>query len=185
MSDVTRLLDAVDRGEPQAAEELLPLVYEELRRLAHQKMANEKPGQTLQATALVHEVYLRLIGTESQRWDHRGHFFAAAAEAMRRILVERARHKRSQRAGGSLRRVESHEADVIIGQPDEEVLAVDEALERLGLEDARTAELVKLHFFVGLTLQEAGAVLGISHRTAERQWAWARAWLYREMKHQG
>jgi RNA polymerase sigma factor (TIGR02999 family) len=182
MSEVTRILSAIEHGEHHAAEQLLPLVYEELRRLALEKMAHEKPGQTLQATALVHEAYLRLVDNENARqWDSRGHFFVAAAEAMRRILVENARRKRRIKHGGGVRRVELDDDLAVVKEPVEDVLAVDLALQELAGQDARTAELVKLHYFAGLTIEQAALVLGISPRTAYRSWAYARAWLYRHL----
>jgi RNA polymerase sigma factor (TIGR02999 family) len=183
MTDVTRILSALAQGEPHAAEQLLPLVYDELRKLAAQKLTDEKPGQTLQATALVHEAYLRLVDVEqAQHWDSRGHFFAAAAEAMRRILVEQARRKGRQRHGGRLRRVELPEDGVAVAPGDEQVLLLDEALTRLAAVRPQAAELVKLRFFSGLTLEEAGPLLGMSSRTARRLWVFARAWLRREME---
>jgi RNA polymerase sigma factor (TIGR02999 family) len=181
MSEVTRILSALERGEAQAAEELLPLVYDELRRLAQWQMAREAPGQTLQATALVHEAWLRLVGNNSSQWASRRHFFASAAEAMRRILIDIARRKQAARHGGGLRRTELGDLQLTTGAPDEELLAVHEALDALAHHDARKAELVKLRYFVGLTLEEAAAVLGLSERTAKRDWAYARAWLFREI----
>jgi RNA polymerase sigma factor (TIGR02999 family) len=178
--DVTCLLSAVERGDPHAARHLLPLVYDELRRLAEQRLAQEKPGQTLQATALVHEAYLRLVGKgDEQPWAGRGHFFAAAAEAMRRILVERARHKKSQKAGGGHRRVEL--VDIVAADPDDDVLLLDQALEKLEKTDKRKAELVKLRFFAGLTNEQASHLLGVSTSTADNDWAYARAWLRLEI----
>jgi RNA polymerase sigma factor (TIGR02999 family) len=178
MSDVTHILSAIDRGDPKAAEQLLPLVYDELRRLATSKMAREARGQTLQATALVHEAYLRLLdGESSQKWNSRGHFFAAAAEAMRRILVERARHKRSLKAGGGRRREELPDIEMAVAAPHLDLLALNEALTKLELQDKRRAELVKLRFFTGLTIAEAAQVLGISESTADNDWAYARSWL--------
>jgi RNA polymerase sigma factor (TIGR02999 family) len=183
MNEVTRILSAIEQGEPQAAEQLLPLVYEELRKLAAQKLAQEKPGQTLQATALVHEAYLRLVDVDkAPHWNSRGHFFAAAAEAMRRILVERARHKRSLKAGGDRRRLEFADVEPAVAGPDVDLLALDEALERLGRHDPRKAELVKLRFFAGLTTAQAAAVLGISPATADNDWAYARCWLRLEIE---
>jgi RNA polymerase sigma factor (TIGR02999 family) len=185
MADVTQILHAIEQGDPAAAEQLLPLVYDELRRLAAQRLAREKPGQTLQATALVHEAYLRLVEGRSQHWNGRGHFFAAAAEAMRRILVEGARHKRSQKAGGGRQRLDLDdlaswsEADGL--GPDVELLALDEALEKLERRDRRKADLVKLRFFAGLTIEEAARVLGISTSTADNDWAYARCWLRLEI----
>src|SRR5271167_2918642 len=179
MTDVTRILSAINQGDPQAAAQLLPLVYDELRKLAAQWLAQEKPGQTLNATALVHEAYLRLVGGEQTRdWDGRRHFFAAAAEAMRRILIDRARHKQTRKAGGGLRRLD---LDNIEPAPEEEnddrLLALDEALRQLEAEDSRKAELVKLRFFAGLTVEQAAAALGVSTSTAEKDCAYARAWL--------
>ena len=180
MSQVTRILSAIDEGDPHAAEQLLPLVYDELRLLAAQKLAHEKPGQTLQATALVHEVYLRLVG--DQKFENSRHFFAAAAEAMRRILVENARRKGRLRHGGQRQRVDVP-ADLPAGaEALDDVVAVDEALDApLAREDPSTAELVKLHYFAGLTLEEAALQLGISARTAYRNWSYARAWLFRRL----
>jgi RNA polymerase sigma factor (TIGR02999 family) len=182
MSDVTRILSAIEQGDPHAAARLLPLVYDELRQLASQKLGQEKPGQTLQPTALVHEAYLRLVDVETaQRWDCRGHFFAAAAEAMRRILVDHARRRRSQRRGGAAKRHSLASLDPAIPAPDEELLAVDEALERLQHLDPPKAELVKLRYFAGMTIPEAAQALGISIPTANRYWAYARAWLHEEL----
>jgi RNA polymerase sigma factor (TIGR02999 family) len=180
MSDVTRILAAIEAGDPHAAEQLLPLVYDELRQLAARRLANEKPGQTLQATALVHEVYLRLIG--DQHFNSRGHFFAAAAEAMRRILVEAARRKGRARHGGGRRRVALDDACPVAPTPDDDLLALDEALTRLAERDPVRAELVKLRFFAGLTMPEAAAMLGISLTTAERYWVFARTWLLAELE---
>ena len=179
-NEVTSILSAIEQGDPRAAEQLLPLVYDELRKLAAQRLAREAPGQTLQATALVHEAYLRLVGpADDRRWEGRGHFFAAAAEAMRRILVEAARRKKRLRHGGGLRRVElPADGPPITGTP-EDVLAVHEALDRLAAADAQAAELVKLHYFAGLTIDQAAAVLGVSIRKAYTIWAYARAWLFR------
>jgi RNA polymerase sigma factor (TIGR02999 family) len=182
MSEVTRILNALEHGDPHAAGQLLPLVYEQLRHLAAQKMAQEAPGQTLQATALVHEAYLRLVGGDPGRhWNGRGHFLSAAAEAMRRILVERARRRRRLRHGGGRKRVDLDEACPVTGPPSEDVLALDEALTRLAGQDPVRAELVKLRFFAGLTMPEAAEALGISLATAERYWAFARVWLYAEL----
>jgi RNA polymerase sigma factor (TIGR02999 family) len=179
MSELSRILRAIDQGDPHASEELLPLVYDELRKLAAQKLAQEKPGQTLEATALVHEAYLRLVDVDQvQRWDSRGHFFAAAAEAMHRILIDQARRKRRPKHGGGRNRVCLDEAVCLGEQADDNLLALDEALAQLAGEEPAKAELVKLHYFAGLSLEEAGRVLGISHRTAKRYWAYARAWLY-------
>lgn len=181
-ADVTRILDAMQAGDAQAAEQLLPLVYGELRKLAAAKLAREKPGQTLDATALVHEAYLRLVGHEDSRpWDNRGHFFAAAAEAMRRILVENARRRSRQKRGGQGRRMELSEAILSVSAPPDEVLAVDEALVKLQAEDESAAQLVKLRFFVGLSIEEAAQVLNVSRATAYRHWAYAKAWLRCEL----
>jgi RNA polymerase sigma factor (TIGR02999 family) len=178
MHEITRVLDALARGELRATNELLPLVYDELRRLAAQKLAGEKACHTLQPTALVHEVYLRLVGDGAEpHWQTRGHFFAAAAEAMRRILVENARRKKRLKHGGAHHQVELQEADLAIGPPPDRLLAIDEALDRLAQEDAKASELVKLHFYGGLALEDAAQVLDISRATAYRQWAYARAWL--------
>lgn len=183
MSEVTRILKSIEQGDPHAASQLLPLVYDELRRLAAEKMAQEKPGQTLQATGLVHEAYLRLVDTErAQHWDTRGHFFAAAAEAMRRILIEQARHKQRERHGGGLRRVDLFAEEVAVTPCDEQVLLLDEALTRLAGVRPQAVELVKLRFFSGLTVDEAAPIVGISSRTARRLWVFARAWLRREME---
>ena len=183
MAEVTQILNAIREGQPQAAEELLPLIYNELRRLAAVRIAHERPGQTLQATALVHEAYLRLVGDEPQtQWEHRGHFFAAAAEAMRRILVENARRKRRMRHGGEYERVELAEADVVITGPADDVLALDEALQQFEHDQPRKAALVKLRYFAGLSEDDAAAALGISRATASRWWAFARAWLYERMR---
>ena len=184
MSDVTRILNSLEQGDASAADQLLPLVYDELRRLAAHKMANEKPGQTLQATALVHEAYLRLVGNQNQRWSGRAHFFGAAAEAMRRILIENARRKSAQRHGGGQQRVDIEEVDIASPTGDDQLLAVNDAVEKLAAIDPAKAELVKLRYFVGMTVPEAAEVLGISEPTAKRHWAYARAWLYREMTSQ-
>ena len=181
MSDVTQILHAIEQGDAQAAHELLPLVYQELRRLAAHKMAGESPGHTLQPTALVHEAYLRLVGPEQARkWDGRAHFFGAAAEAMRRILVESARRKQRLRHGGQLDRVDLDAVELPLPMPDDDLLALDEALDRLAMVDTRAAEVVKLCFFVGLTQEQAAQELGISLATAERLWSFARAWLFKE-----
>jgi len=186
MSDVTRLIDAAARGDPQAAGELLPLVYDELRKLAAVRMANEKPGQTIQATALVHEAYLRLVGSgegggEGSEWSGRGHFFAAAAEAMRRILVESARRKKRVKHGGQRQRVDLNEQPLPEGPPADEILALDEALTRLAAEDPEAAQIVELHFFAGLPIEQVADTLGVSRATAYRQWSYARAWLRNAM----
>jgi RNA polymerase sigma factor (TIGR02999 family) len=179
MADVTQILQDIEQGDPHAAEQLLPLVYDELRKLAAQRLANEKPGQTLQATALVHEAYLRLVDAEKARhWNSRGHFFAAAAEAMRRILVNRARNKGRLKRGGGRQRVDLDNICDLATASDEDLLDLDEALERLAGPHPECAELVKLRFFAGMTLDEAAAALGLARRTADRQWAFARAWLF-------
>ena len=184
MSDVTRILESVEHGDPKAADELLPLVYGELRKLAASKMANESPNQTLQATALVHEAWLRLVGNENPPFANRAHFFAAAAESMRRILIDNARRKRALRHGGDQQRVDLEDLEVAAPVDDDELLAVNEALDKLVVQNKIEAELVKLRYFVGMTLEEAAEVLGISARTADNYWAHARAWLFREIKAQ-
>jgi RNA polymerase sigma factor (TIGR02999 family) len=182
MRDVTQILHAIEGGDPQAAGQLLPLVYEELRQLAAQRLAQEKPGQTLQATALVHEAYLRLVNTDRvQHWNSRGHFFAAAAEAMRRILVERARRKGCGKHGGDWRRVDFEELDVTASVSPDQLVALDDALARLAALDPVAGELVKLRYFAGMALGQAAAVLGVSTATAYRHWAYARAWLRSEL----
>ena len=180
MSDVTCLLDAIGRGDPKASEKLLPLVYQALRRLAAAKMARESPGQTLQPTALVHEAWLKMVGQQNRDWQGKNHFFGAAAEAMRRILVDNARRKKAARHGGGLQKVELEEVEAASAN-DEQVLAVHEALEEFAKREPQKAELVKLRYFVGMTVEEAAAVLGISEGTAKRHWAYARAWLYEEI----
>jgi RNA polymerase sigma factor (TIGR02999 family) len=181
MSDVTGILSAIEQGDPHAAEQLLPLVYDELRKLAVQKLAQEKPGQTLEATALVHEAYIRLVGPkETRAYRDRGHFFAAAAQAMRRILVDNVRRKQTQKRGGGLKR-QQLEA-IAAPKPDEELLALDEALGKLAATDPQKAKLVELRYFAGLTGEEAAEVLGISATTADRHWAYARAWLQAEVR---
>jgi RNA polymerase sigma factor (TIGR02999 family) len=186
MSDVTRILSQIEEGDGQAAEKLLPLVYNELRKLAAQKMAEEKPGQTLQATALVHEAYIRLVDVDKvQHWNSRGHFFAAAAEAMRRILVDQARKKRSQKQGGGLQRHPIQDVDIVASEPSLDLLAVNEALERFEQMDKVAAGLVKLRYYAGLTIPQAADALGISATTADRYWAYARAWLHAELKKGG
>jgi RNA polymerase sigma factor (TIGR02999 family) len=181
MSDVTRILNAIERGDMKATDELLPVVYEELRLLAAQKLAREPPGQTLQATALVHEAYLRLLGDEGQTWHNRGHFFAAAAEAMRRILIENARRKQRLKHGGGYQKVDLDDIGLTIFGSCDELLALDEALEKLAQKDKVKADLVKLRFFAGLTNEQAAQVLGISHNTADRYWAYTRSWLHLEI----
>lgn len=183
VSDVTRILEAVEKGDSQAADQLLPLVYGELRKLAAHRMAQEAPGNTLQPTALVHEAWLRLVGNENPKFDGRAHFFAAAAEAMRRILIDRARRKRAARHGGDQQRVDILDVDPAASSDDDELLAVHEALDKLAARDPARAELVKLRYFVGMTIAEAAEVLGISEPTAKRYWTYARAWLYQEIKH--
>jgi RNA polymerase sigma factor (TIGR02999 family) len=183
VSEATRILSAIDQGDPHAAEQLFPLVYEELRKLAAEKLAHETPGQSLQATALVHEAYLRLVDVEqAQHWDSRGHFFAAAAEAMRRILIDNARRKNSAKRGGKRRRVELDSGALLAAPEDhsaaEDLLVLDEALQQLESEDARKAQLVKLRYFAGLSLKEAAAALDISVASAKRDWVYARSWLY-------
>ena len=182
MSDVTRILEAIERGQPQAADKLLPLVYDELRKLAAHQMSQQPPGQTLQATALVHEAYLRLIGREPVPWNSRGHFFSAAAEAMRRILIERARKKSARKHGGGLQRVDLDEVDIALDTEDDLLLLLNEALEEFREKDATAAELIKLRFFVGLPNDQAAQLLGVSERTAKRSWAYARAWLYHRVQ---
>src|SRR5262245_26508227 len=186
MTNVTRILSAIENGDPSAAEQLLPLVYEELRQLAAQKLAQEKSGQTLQATALVHEAYLRLVDVEQARnWDSRGHFFAAAAEAMRRLLVESARKKQRLRHGGGRRRGDPQEAVSLADSPQDDLLALDEALTRLAAREPAKAELVKLRYFAGLSIDEAADLMHISRTTAKRYWAFARAWLLAEIDDAG
>jgi RNA polymerase sigma factor (TIGR02999 family) len=185
MADVTQILDAIEQGDPSAAEQLLPLVYDELRKLAAQRLAQEKPGQTLQATALVHEAYLRLVGSEqAQDWNSRGHFFAAAAEAMRRILVEKARHKKRLRHGGGLQKLALDDNEPAIPSSEDAVdlLALNEALDRLEAASPRRAQLVKLRYFAGFKLPEIAQMLGISQSTAEADWTYAKTWLKREME---
>ena len=182
MTDVTHFLALIEQGDPQAAEKLLPLVYDELRKLAAQKMAQEEPGHTLQATGLVHEAYLRLVdGNRARQWNSRGHFFAAAAEAMRRILIEHAREKRALKRGGAWHRVPLEEVDLPAGSPHEDLLALDEALERLTRLDATAAQLVKLRYFAGLSVEEAAAALDLATSTAYRHWTFARAWLHSQL----
>jgi RNA polymerase sigma factor (TIGR02999 family) len=182
--DVTRILDEMERGGGQAAEQLLPLVYTELRRLAAHKMASENPGQTLQPTALVHEAWLKLVGQEHRQWQNRNHFFAAAAQAMRQILTDNARRKLRARHGGGHQRVDLEDCAEAVKAEDEQVLAVDEALEKLTRLDPQRAEVVKLRYFVGLTIAEVAEVMGISEPTAKRYWSFARAWLYEEIRGQ-
>ncbi len=179
MSDVTRILNAIERGDAQATDELLPLIYEELRLLAARKLSAEKPGQTLQATALVHEAYIRLVGGENMRWSGRAHFFGAAAEAMRRILIEQARRKGRRKRGGGRRRVDLGDVELVVQGPSDDLLALDEAITRLAALDETKAQLVKLRYFAGLSLERAADLLGLSLTTAKRHWTYARAWLYR------
>jgi RNA polymerase sigma factor (TIGR02999 family) len=179
MHEVTRVLSAIEQGDAQAAEQLLPLVYDELRRLAAEKMAQERPGHTLQATALVHEAYIRLVDAEkTQHWNSRGHFFAAAAEAMRRILVERARRKRQQKRGGALRRVELDAAQISYFSEPDDLLDLNDALEHLAVDDPQAAQFVKLRYFAGLSVEDAAEMVGLSRSAACEHWAYARAWLY-------
>ena len=181
LSDITRILDSIEHGDPKAADELLPLVYGELRKLAAARMANEAPNQTLQPTALVHEAWLRLVGNDNPQFANRAHFFSAAAEAMRRILIDKARRKRAVRHGGDQQRVDIEGVEVT-APADDELLAVNEALDKLASQNQTEAELVKLRYFVGMTIDEAAQVLNISARTADNYWAHARAWLFREIK---
>jgi RNA polymerase sigma factor (TIGR02999 family) len=183
MTEVTRILSQIEKGDGKAAEQLLPLVYDELRELAAQKMAQEAPGQTLQATALVHEAYIRLVDSEkAQHWNSRGHFFGAAAEAMRRVLINRARDRKRLKRGGDCQRIDLDKIEIALDTPDEDLIALDDALENLGNEDQVCADLVKLRFFAGLTLGEAAEFLGIARRMADRHWAYARAWLYDQLR---
>jgi RNA polymerase sigma factor (TIGR02999 family) len=182
VNEVTRIIEAAEAGDPNAANDLLPIVYEELRRLAAQRLRHERPGQTLQPTALVHEAYVRLTNLEhAQRWQSRGHFFAAAAEAMRGILLNRARDKKRLKRGGDRVRVDLDRIEAALDTNYEQLIELDDALEKLAAEDPRCAQLVKLRFFAGLTLPEAAQSLGLAQRTAEREWAYARAWLYEEL----
>lgn len=182
MNDVTQILSAIQQGDAKAADELFPLVYDELRRLANYKMSHEASGHTLQPTALVHEAWIRLVAVNQQTWQNRAHFFAAAAEAMRRILVEYARRKRSLKRGGGAEREELHESVLVLSAPPDELLEVHEALDKLTREDPTAAELVKFRYFVGMTMEEAASALGLAPRTAERLWTYARAWLRREIR---
>jgi RNA polymerase sigma factor (TIGR02999 family) len=183
MTDVTQILSQIEQGDPSAAEQLLPLVYDELRKLAAAKLSQENPGQTLQATALVHDAYIRLVDVEkAQHWDSRGHFFAAAAESMRRILVDQARRKQAERRGGGLKRHALEHVQIASPEPSLDVVAIDEALVRFEQLDKLKADLVKLRYFAGLTIPQAAEALGISPATADRYWAYARAWLHAELK---
>ncbi len=184
MSEVTQILDAIERGEATTAEDLLPLVYEELRKLAASKMSREAAGHTLQATALVHEAWLRLAGARNQRWQNRAHFFAAAAEAMRRILIDRVRQKHAAKHGGGYQRMDVEAIDIPARADEDTLLWVNDALDTLHREDARVAELVKLRFFTGLSVEEAALALGVTDRTARRYWRFARAWLHDELRRQ-
>jgi RNA polymerase sigma factor (TIGR02999 family) len=186
MTDVTRILSAIEHGDPSAAEQLLPLVYEELRKLAAAKMAQEKPGQTLQATALLHEAYVRLVDTEkAQHWNSRGHFFGAAAEAMRRILVEKARKKATEKQGGDLQKVDIDGLDIAGSASPEQLLAIDEAVSQLTAVNAIAGGIVKLRYFAGLSVEQSAAALGVSSKTAYRHWNYARAWLHSELMEGG
>ena len=186
MSQVTRIIEAVQAGDPNAASELLPIVYEELRQLAAQRLDHERPGQTLQATALVHEAYLRLVDVENpQRWENRGHFFAAAAEAMRRILLNRARDKNRIKRGGDRQRIDFSKLESSLEADDQQLIALDDAIEALAAEDPLCAKIVQLRFFAGLTMPEISQSLNLSERTAARQWAYARAWLFHELSGDG
>jgi len=183
MNDVTQILSQIESGDPTASEQLLPLVYDELRRLAAQRLTREKPGQTLQATALVHEAFVRLVGTHKARqWNSRGHFFAAAAEAMRQLLIERARHKKRIRHGGGRQRIDLDVQLCISADGDDTLLAINDALERLAAKDPEPAQVVKLRYFGGLTIEETAAAMNVSVRTVNRQWSYARAWLYRQLE---
>jgi RNA polymerase sigma factor (TIGR02999 family) len=182
VSDVTRILHSIEQGDPNAAEQLLPLVYDELRKLAAARMANEAAGQTLQATALVHEAWLKLAGSDRQQWQGRAHFFGAAAEAMRRILIDKARRKASEKRGGGQPAEELHESRIELRAPSAEILAVHDALDELAAEDRMAAEVVKLRYFVGMTIPEIADALGIAPRTADRHWSFARAWLKRAIE---
>lgn len=185
MTDVTQILNAVERGDSQAASDLLPVIYQELRRIAAYKMAGEAAGHTLQATALVHEAWLRMVGAQQRSWQNRAHFFSAAAEAMRRILVEHARRRRSLKRGGGSEHEEFNESLLVLAAPPDELLAVHDALDVLAAKDPQAAELVKLRYFVGMTMEEAATAMGMPKRTAENLWTYARTWLHREIRRQG
>jgi len=184
MSDITRVLEGISQGDPNAAGELLPLVYDELRKLAACKMAAEMPGQTLQPTALVHEAWLRVAGNQAQQWNSRGHFFGAAAEAMRRILIDNARRKQALRHGAGQQRLDIEQIEIAAPAADDRLLAINDALNKLAAQDQQKAELVKLRYFAGMSIEEAANILGISEATAKRWWAYARAWLFSEIKQQ-
>lgn len=181
MSDITRILTAIEEGDARAVDELLPLVYEELRRLAAQKMLKERPGQTLQATALVHEAYIRLVGSDNPDWRGKTHFFTVAAEAMRRILIENARRKQRLKHGGSRQKIDLENADIVTEGPSDNIVALDEALTNLAIEDPIKADLVKLRYFAGLTIEQTAKILNISRATADRYWSYSRAWLFDEI----
>ena len=185
MSNVTQIITAIEQGDAKAADKLLPLVYEELRRLAAKKMSLESPGQTLQPTALVHEAYIRLVGSEARNWNSRTHFFYAAAEAMRRILIDNARRKQRLKRGSGQEKLDLEDAEIIMEAPSEEMIALDEALAKLASTDKEKADLVKLRYFAGLTLEQAADILGLSKSMAKRHWTYARAWLYRQIKTTG
>ena len=182
MTDVTQILNAIERGDTKAANELLPIVYDELRKLASAKLANERPGQTLQATALVNEAYLKLVDSSDQRWNSRAHFFGAAAQAMRRILVDRARHKSSAKAGGNRKRIELSDVDPVLPGRTLDLIALDEALNQLAQQDSRACQVVHLRFFAGLTIAQTAVALEVSETTIENDWAYARSWLKRQLK---
>jgi len=185
MADVTRILNAIEQGDPRATEELLPLVYEQLRILAARKLSQETPGQTLQATALVHEAYIRLVEAECRNWNSRNHFFMSAAEAMRRILIENARRKKTLKHGGDQKRVDLDNATITVRENPDELIALDEAIQKLAVEDSTKADLVKLRYFAGLSIDQAAEILGISRATAIRHWSFTRAWLYQHIKESG
>jgi len=185
MADVTRILNAIEQGDPRATEELLPLIYDELRLLAAQKLTREPPGQTLQATALVHEAYIRLVEAECRNWNSRNHFFMSAAEAMRRIIIENARRKKTLKHGGGQKRIDLDNAAITVEESPEELMALDEALAELAVEDSTKADLVKLRYFAGLNIDQAAEILGISRATAIRHWSFARAWLFQRIRKSG
>jgi RNA polymerase sigma factor (TIGR02999 family) len=185
MADVTQILNAIEQGDPRATEELLPLIYDELRLLAAQKLSHEPPGQTLQATALVHEAYIRLVEAECRNWNSRNHFFMSAAEAMRRILIENARRKKTLKHGGDQKRVDLENVAITVEECPDQLIALDEALAELAVEDSTKADLVKLRYFAGLNIDQAAEILGISRATAIRHWSFARAWLFQRIKKSG